>query len=280
MQASTNEPRSLLAVFARPDDEAFGTGGTLSHYARQGVRVGLVCATRGELGEISDPSLATPETLPQVRENELRCAAETLGISDLIFLGYRDSGMEGTAPNKHPDSYMNADADEVVGKLVCIIRELRPQVVLTFEPNGGYGHPDHKAIHRHTVAAVAAAGDGTQYPDQGAPWQPSRLFFTAIPRSVFAEMRDRMREHGIDTTQFDQFEANSWPDEEVHLTLDVSAEADRKWRSFLCHRTQFGTDMIFFKLPEDEIKQIMGKEHFALGWPEPAPDLKMHDFFE
>ena len=280
MSATTGEARSLLAIFAHPDDEAFGTGGTLSHYARQGVRIGLVCATRGEVGEIADPSLATPETLGQVRGGELQCAAEALGISDLIFLDYRDSGMEGTAENDHPDAYIKVESDEVVQKLVGIIRRLRPEVVLTFEPNGGYGHPDHKAIHRHTVAAVAAAGDASQYPDQGSPWQPSRLFYTAIPRTVFVEMRDRMEEYGIDTTEFNRFEAYGWPDDQVHLTLDVSEDTDAKWRSFQCHRTQFDPNGIFFRLPADVMKQIMSKEHFALGWPTPTPDLKLHDLFD
>lgn len=279
MPATPGESRSLLAIFAHPDDEAFGTGGTLAHYARQGVRVGLVCATRGEVGEIADPSLATPETLGKVREGELQCAADALGISDLIFLDHRDSGMEGTVENEHPDAFINADADKVIAKLVGIIRQLRPDVVVTFEANGGYGHPDHKAIHRHTVAAVAAAGDASQYIDQGVPWQPKRLFFTAIPRSTFVAMRDRMEEFGIDTSEFNSFEAHGWPDDQVHLTLDVSEDVDVKWKSFECHRTQFDPNGIFFRLPVDIMKQLMSSEHFGLGWPTPTPGLKLYDLF-
>ncbi len=197
---------SLLAVYAHPDDEAFGTGGTIARYAGEGVKTYLVCATRGEVGEISDPSLATPETLGQVREGELRCAAETMGVAELIFLDYRDSGMAGTDENRDPRAFINAPADEVIATLVTIIRRLRPQVVATFEPNGGYGHPDHIAIHRHTVAAFHAAGDGQYRPELGQSWQASRLFYTAIPRSFFIEMRQQLEALGEDTSEFDRFD--------------------------------------------------------------------------
>jgi LmbE family N-acetylglucosaminyl deacetylase len=156
---SAHKHSTILAVYAHPDDEAFTTGGVLAHYAAQGHRVALICATRGEVGEISDPALATAETLGQVREEELRCAANALGLSELIFLGYRDSGMAGTAENQHPEAFANAAAEEVVARLVGHIRRLQPDVVITFDPGGGYGHPDHIAAHRHTVAAFHAAAD-------------------------------------------------------------------------------------------------------------------------
>ena len=184
---------SLMAIYAHPDDEAFGTGGTISQYASEGVKVFLVSATRGEVGEISDPSLATPETLGCVREDELRCAAETMGVTRLVFLDYRDSGMVGTPENQDPRAFINASAEEVVPRLVSLIRSLCPEVIMTFEPNGGYGHPDHIAIHKHTVAAFHAAADPTCYPELGAPWQAKRLFYTAIPHSFFEDMRQQIR---------------------------------------------------------------------------------------
>ena len=119
--------QSLLAVYAHPDDEAFGSGGTIARYAAEGFCTYLVCATRGEVGEISDPSLATPETLGAVREGELRCAAETMGVAELIFLDYRDSGMVGTSENEDPRAFVNAPAEAVVQQLVSILRRLRPQ---------------------------------------------------------------------------------------------------------------------------------------------------------
>lgn len=276
------QQRYLLACFAHPDDEAFGTGGTLARYAAEGVRVILVCATQGEAGEIADPTLATPETLGQVRETELRCAAEALGISEVIFLGYRDSGMAGTPENQDPRAFVNAPAGEVVTRLVGIIRQVQPDVVITFEPNGGYGHPDHIAIHRHTVAAFHAAGDPARYLDQGAAWQPARLFYTAIPRSFFREMRDRMEALGLDIGEFARFEergVTGWPDEEVHVTLDVSATIEAKWAALQCHRTQFGPDHLFRRLPEEVIKEMMSREYFALAWPQPAPGLRLPGLF-
>lgn len=264
---------SLLAVFAHPDDEAFGTGGTLATYAAQGVEVTVVSATRGEAGEIADPTLAKMETLGQVRELELRCAAQVLGIEEPIFLGYRDSGMAGTPENEHPQAFIQVPVEEVVGHLVGIIRRIQPMVVITFEPSGGYGHPDHIAIHRHTVEAFHAAADPKRFVEQGAPWQACRLFFTAIPRSFFQEMRQKLEALGVDTTDFERFEkaGAGWPDEEVDVRLDVSEKIEAKWAAMQCHRTQFGPDSIFRRLPEDMGRQIMSYEHFALAWPEETP---------
>jgi N-acetyl-1-D-myo-inositol-2-amino-2-deoxy-alpha-D-glucopyranoside deacetylase len=273
---------SLLAVFAHPDDEAFGTGGTLATYAAQGIQVTLVSATRGEAGEIADPTLAKLETLGKVREHELRCASQVLGIEEPIFLDYRDSGMAGTPENEHPQAFIQIPAEEVVGRLVGIIRRIQPQVVITFEPNGGYGHPDHIAIHRHTVEAFRAAADPTRFIEQGVPWQAHRLFYTAIPRSFFQEMRQRLEALGVDTSEFERFEqaGAGWPDEDVHVRLDVGAQIDVKWAAMQCHRTQFGPDSIFRRLPEDMGKQIMSCEHFALAWPEDVPEQGLADLFD
>ena len=273
---------SLLAVFAHPDDEAFGTGGTLARYAEQGYKVYLVCATRGEAGEISDPSFATPENLGQVREQELRCAAETMGISELIFLDYRDSGMAGTPENDDPRAFDNAPAEEVVPRLVGIIRRLRPQVVVTFEPNGGYGHPDHKAIHRHTREAFHAAADGDLFPQQGPPWQATRLFYSAIPRSFFMDMRKQLKEMGEDITDYDIFEnaEAGWPDDQVNVRLDVSSTVEDKWDALNCHRTQFGPGNLFRRLPEDQVKKLMSWEYFALAWPKPENCQQLNSLFD
>lgn len=277
-----NKPRSILACYAHPDDEILGSGATVAMYAEEGVAVSLVCATRGEAGEIAD-NLATPETLPQVREAELLCSAETLGISDVSFLDYRDSGMEGTADNNHPNAFMNMPAAEVVPQLVAIIRRKRPDVILTFEPHGGYGHPDHIAIHRHTLAAYAAAADPNYRLDLGQAWQTARLFYPIVPRFLFQEMKQRMIAHGLDVSFFDDFEERrqpGWPDDQIHLTLDVSAYAAVKWAAFLCHRTQFGQDSLFRRLPEDEMHALFQREYFALARPEPEPGLQLSGLFE
>jgi len=274
--------QTLLAAYAHPDDEAFSTGGLLSQYAAAGVDIVLVCATRGEEGEISDPSFATHENLGEVRESELRCAAETMGVKQLYFLDYRDSGMEGTPENQDPRAFMNAPAEEVVAKLVGIIREVKPDVIVTFEPHGGYGHPDHIAIHNHTVAAFHAAADSNSHPNLGPAWQAKRLFYSAIPRSFFRRMIDKLKEVGEDVSDFERFEEDGrgWPDEMVNVTVDVSETVDAKWEALECHRTQFGPGNFFRKLPDKEVKQLMSREFFSLAWPEPEPAMQLSDLFE
>lgn len=277
-----NHHNSLLAVYAHPDDEAFSSGGTIAHNAADGVRTYLVCATRGEVGEISDPALATPETLGEVREGELRCAAETMGVAELIFLDYRDSGMAGAPENDDPRAFMRAPEEDVIRQLARIIRRLRPQAVATFEPNGGYGHPDHIAIHRHTVRAFHLAADPAYRPELGAAWQAERLFYSAIPRSFFQEMRQEMETFGLDTTDLDNFaeDAAGWPDEAVNVTIDVSASVEAKWQALHCHRTQFGPGNLFRRLPDERVKRLMSREYFSLAWPPTASDFRMGGLFD
>ncbi|RJP51843.1 MAG: hypothetical protein C4583_07850 [Anaerolineaceae bacterium] len=264
----TNASRPLLAVFAHPDDESFGTGGTLACYAAEGHRVALVCTTRGEVGEISDPSLATPQTLGRVREGELRAAARALGIQEVILLDYRDSGMDGTPENQDPRAFINAPEGEVVEHLTRIIRDLQPEIVLTFEPGGGYGHPDHIAISRYTTTAFHAASDSQRFPEAGPAFMPSRLFYTAIPTKFFAEMRARMEARGLDTSTLDQILLRpSFNDDLITALMDVAAYNEAKWNAINAHRTQFGPDNLFRRLPEDLVRELMSREYFSQAHP-------------
>ena len=183
----TSGEQRLLAVFAHPDDE-MGVGGTLAMCAARGVKVHLATATRGEVGMISDPSLATPETLGHVREQELRESCRIQGIEEPILLGYRDSGMEGTPDNDHPDSFNRADPGQAVGKLVDLIRELRPQVVVTFDSTGFYGHPDHVKIHHLTTDAFHKLTGGRD--------NAARLYYAIVPRRAFRRMAEQMQATG------------------------------------------------------------------------------------
>lgn len=273
---------TMLAVFAHPDDEVFGTGGTLKHYADLGMRIVLVCATRGEAGEISDPTLATPDTLAEVRENELRCAAEKLGIHELIFLDYRDSGMQGTAANDDPRCFYRAEPEEVTRKLTEIVRRIQPQVVVTFEPFGGYGHPDHIAAHLHTTAAFDAAGDPQRYPEAGPAFQPDRLFYAVIPMKFFLEMRAHMEQMGMDTSQWDAMEQEPrrFPDEKITTVIDVGQNAGIKWDAAKCHATQFGEDNLFNKMPDDLKLRMAQHEYFAQARPDPEGGAPKNDLFE
>lgn len=259
---------TILGCFAHPDDEIFGTGGTFSQYAEQGVDIYLVCATRGEAGEIAEPHLATQETIAQVREAELTCAAQTLGAQAPIFLGYRDSGMAGTPENDDPRAFINAPADAVVAQLVALMRRLRPAAVVTFDPKGGYGHPDHIAIHKHTVAAFAKAGDATFRPDLGAAWQPARLFYRAMSRTQFNTMRDVLTAAGLDGNFYTYLEKHGmiYDDADITLTVDVRPQTARKLQAIRCHATQFGPDHNWRRATLDMAEQVMGREQFVLAY--------------
>ena len=268
----TNRPRTtrrtLLAVFAHPDDESFGIGGTLARYAAEGVHVVLACATMGEAGKIHDPSLGTREQLAEIRGRELRCACDVLGISKLHLLGYRDSGMAGSQDNNDPRSLVQANPAEVVGKIVRVIRQARPQVVVTFEEGGGYGHPDHIAIHRHTVAAFQAAGNPSQYPEHLAMGLethfPQKLYFTALPRRFFRGFAQRLEEMGLEDRFADfDWESRGIPDELCTAEIDVSAYVDTKLQAFQCHRSQFLRNGPFGLLPPEVRWEFMSTECFS-----------------
>lgn len=261
----------MLGVFAHPDDE-MGVVGTLAMYAAQGAKVHLVCVTRGELGEISDPSLASRESLGKVREGELRKVCRILGIEEPFFLGYRDSGMPGTADNSHPASLNQADPAEVMGKLVRLIRQLRPQVVLTFDERGIYGHPDHLAIHRHTKEAFFLAGDKASYSEQFSrgisPFSPQRLYYFTIPRSRLRQMVQQMEAAGITMpSDFPDPEDIGTPDEEVTTAIDVSSYLELKRRATAAHRTQQGPNNPFAQLPEEALVPLFRTEFFHRAYP-------------
>src|SRR3990172_10089795 len=177
----TTNPKRLLAVLAHPDDETFGTGGTLALYARLGVEVHLVCATAGEVGE-APPDLKGFASVGEMRKSELRCAAQTLGLTQVHFLGYRDSGMPGSPDNLHPQALAAAPLEKVAREVAALIRRIRPQVVITFDPIGGYRHPDHIAIHNATVLAFEAAGDAARFPASLPAYRPARLYFHTFQR--------------------------------------------------------------------------------------------------
>ena len=260
---------SVLAVFAHPDDEGFGCGGTLAMLVARGARVTLVCATNGDVGEISDPALATTESLAQVRQDELRRAMEVTGVQDVRFLGYRDSGMAGTADNDHPRSLFQAMPGEVVGRLVDVIREVQPVVVITHDPSGGYGHPDHTTVYDRTTQAFSAAGDaGLRGSQEDGPklWNPRLLYYVCFPRSNFRRLWQQMLDAGI-TPPFASLDIDSIgsPDEDVTTVLDVSATVDIKIESLNCHRTQIDPNGPFAKLPENVMRETMSTEYFTLA---------------
>ncbi|MCO5246119.1 MAG: PIG-L family deacetylase [Anaerolineae bacterium] len=253
--APTDGGRVLLAVFAHPDDESFGPGGTLARYAAEGADVWLVCGTDGDAGTVDAEMLANYASTSQLRAAELCCAAQTLGLKGVDWLGYRDSGMAGSSDNQHPKSLYKAPMEEVVGKIVASIRRHRPQVIVCDNQFGGYGHPDHIAVH--TVGTRAAE-------------------LTPVPSVLWATMnRDRIREQMAgaaelmaelddadgDTPEMD--ETMGSPESLITHGVDVTATIDAKRRAMVAHASQISEDSWFLKMPADVFEMAFGHEWFV-----------------
>jgi LmbE family N-acetylglucosaminyl deacetylase len=183
----------LLWVLAHPDDESFGSAGTMAWARDAGLRTAYICATRGEAGGIREPELATRDTLGAIREHELRAAMARLSLSDLRLLGFRDSGMENTPDNDHPLALINQPSEVLLAHLVGHLRDMRPDTVITFGPDGVYGHPDHVCIGSITTQAVVLAADPSWHPNLYEPWRTNALYFASVPRErmlAFANQPD------------------------------------------------------------------------------------------
>lgn len=271
----------LLAIYAHPDDETFGIGGSMARYAARGIPITMLCATRGEVGEISPGTGATPETLGRFREEELRVAMGMLGVHDVRMMGFRDSGMQGTPENEDTRALVNAHPDAVVHMLVRSIRELRPEVIATWDASGGYGHPDHIAVHHHATAAFHAAGDASRYPTAGEPWQPKRLFYTAIPMREFIRVMEEMREAGADVPNVaeDGDMLADLPRVEPNCIIDVMEYVELKEQAMLSHRTQISDMDPFMKLPDEVRHRFFGKEYFYQAHPELPASTMLDDMF-
>ncbi len=244
-----------MAVHAHPDDEAIGTGGILARYAAEGVRTVLVTCTNGELGDApggvkpGEPGHDTEVVVP-LRRRELESSCEVLEVSHLELLGYHDSGMEGWPQNEAPESFWRTPVEEAAARLAHLMRSYQPQVVVTYDENGFYGHPDHIQANRVTLAAIAACGI------------PSKLYYTAVPRSRMLAFRDQMAAAGGEMGDVEDLPDVGTPDELVTTTVDVSAVAGRKYASLAAHASQ--SDNIFFlQMGEEVFSSVMGSESFV-----------------
>lgn len=266
----------LLACFAHPDDEAFPVGGALAAHAARGIPIRLITATLGEEGEIRQPGAATRATLGAVRQAELARAVRILGLHDHILLHYRDSGMAGDPANRHPNAFINAPPAVIIERLTHEIRRFRPQVVLTFDPAGLYGHPDHIAICQHTTAAFHRAADPDAYPQHLVPgitpWQPQRLFYSARPRGFRMEWAQTLRAEGIDFPLPDPHRAHDGaPPEDINLELDVSPWLELKMGCILSHRTQIAPDWPYDRASRTAANRILGREYYIRAHPPLTP---------
>jgi LmbE family N-acetylglucosaminyl deacetylase len=281
---SPDKNLTLLSVLAHPDDESFGMGGTLALYSRRGVAVHLVCATRGEVGEVEPHHLQGYKSIGELREDELRCAARKLGLAGVHFLDYRDSGMTGSPENQHPQALAAAPLDEVTARVACYIRMLRPQVVVTFDPIGGYRHPDHIAIHNATVKAFGAAGDPQAYPGEYPPYQPQKLYYHTFPRGVMEWAVRLMPLSGMDPRHFGKNKdvdlISLMPEKfPVHALVDYREVQAAKEAASACHASQgnMGTSN---KLLQWAFRLSANRDHYMRAYPPPQPRLRERDLFE
>ncbi len=244
---------TILAIFAHPDDEAFSVGGTLTHYARKGVRVVLACATRGEAGKITVPGMTVTD-LGQQREQELREACRALEIPEPIFLDYHDSGRYERTRHDDPLALMNVNVLDIETKVRDLISAVKPQVVLTFDPHGGYGHIDHLQMHRATSAAFFSTG----HLEYGGP---QRLYFTALTTEAAAGL-SRMGQN-LDPQVYGVSAGT------IALTMNVQPYASNKKAALAAHGTQMGATSLLGQMTPEERQQMeqrmLGTESFSIG---------------
>lgn len=272
----------LLAIFAHPDDESFGPGGTLARYAREGVDVHVCVVTDGAAGSYDEPMLAGYSNIAARRSDEMECAAKTLGVT-LHTLGYRDSGMEGSPDNKHAACLYQADLDEVARDLVRLIREVRPDVIITHDPTGGYFHPDHIRVNHAVTRAFSRAANPEAYPTLRAegyePWQPQRLYYAAMPRTYLRWAVRLLRLLRKDPTRFGRngdidLTHLGVPDEQIHVRLNIGPYLAIKDEASACHASQGGRSTIFGWLPAVVRRRLFGIETFTQAYP---PNPTAHD---
>ncbi len=280
---SSSKPsnRRLLAVFAHPDDESFGPGGTLALYARRGVDVHLICATRGEVGD-APADLNGFASIGEMREDELRRAASVLGLKAVHFLGYRDSGMPGSPDNHHPQALATASLNEVAQQMAGYIREIRPQVVITFDPIGGYRHPDHIAIHRATVEAFRMAGDPSWDINGLPPYSPQKLYYSTFSRRFLRGVVRLLPLLGQDPHRFGKnkdidLASLVESDFPIHATISIREVLRLKEQASACHASQGGG----FSGPVRWLQGWLGRnDTFMRAIPAAPPPHMERDLFE
>ena len=286
MSLEPARPDGLLLVHAHPDDECFSTGGLIAQSIAEGRRVDLVVCTGGEEGEVHDPALDPEEAKPRMREirtAELDCSVAALrgsgsGELQVHRLGYRDSGMKDSEANAHPESFCQADLDEATGRLVAVIREAQPAVMVTYDSNGNYGHPDHINAHRIAVAAMQAAADPSRFTDAGLAFAVVKFYEVAFNRDRWTTVLAEMKERGLklpwdmdaerESSESADEESFGRPEAEITTLLDVAAWAPAKMAAMECHKTQRQDFGWLLDLPDDLASRILSPESFVLTrWP-------------
>jgi N-acetyl-1-D-myo-inositol-2-amino-2-deoxy-alpha-D-glucopyranoside deacetylase len=268
-----DHPHRLLLVHAHPDDEVIATGGTMARYASEHALVTLVTCTLGEEGEIVVPRLRhlasdQDDQLGRHRVGELAAACEALGVADHRLLGgagrWRDSGMMGVATNDRPDCFWHADVDEAARDLVAVMREVRPQVVITYDENGAYGHPDHIQANRVTLAAFDRSADAGYAPELGESWQPAKLYYSAIGRSQFRAGMKALADRGIETGFGDVEPSFVIDDDLVTTAIDTADQLPAKVAALRAHESQIAMDDMLYAMADGGGRAMFATETFRL----------------
>lgn len=244
----------LMAVLAHPDDESLGCGGALARAAAEGVQTYLVTATHGQSGRYrglpqGDPGHPGPERLAGIRETELRAAALALGIREVTMLGYVDKELD------------RADPAEVIGRIAAEIRRTRPHVVMTFDPQGGYGHPDHIAISQFAGAAIIAAADPGHAPEAGAPHAVSKFYYFAWTRRLGEVYQAAFRKM-VSLVDGVEREASPWPDWAITTVIDTRDHWPTVWKAVSCHESQVSAYERLKNVSPDHHEAMWGWQHF------------------
>ncbi len=276
---------TLLAVLAHPDDESFGLGGTLARYAREGVDVHIAIATDGVAGSVAQGYEDTLAELVEVRTRELSAAVAVLG-GTVHMLGYRDSGYIGDPANEHPQAFINIDPRIPTAKVTALIRELRPQVVLTHDETGGYFHPDHIHCCKITTDAFFAAADPDQFPQIGPqPFQPQRLYYSALPNRMIKLFTTLIRLRGQDPTRMGRnhdidFTKLGIPRSRLHAHINYRRYWDLKRQASAEHPSQGGGTSNARALPDWIQRRFLATEYYIQAYPAPPEGYVIRDLFE
>jgi mycothiol S-conjugate amidase len=268
--SASGDPLSLLTVHAHPDDESSKGAGTLSRYSDEGVHTTLVCCTGGELGDIANPAMDRPEVkdnLAAVRSDELARATKVIGFSEVVMLGFRDSGMAGSEANSDVRCFHRAERAEAVARLVAVIRRVKPQVVITYgDDQQGYPHPDHLAVHEITEPAFDAAGDPAYRPDLGPAWQPKKLYYSAWARARMIAFHEAFAARDIKSPYDEKWFERPSADHRITTRINVANWYDRRCDALRAHATQIDPlSPFWFGLPDAEAAQIYPFEDFILA---------------
>lgn len=276
----TGDPLCLMTVHAHPDDEASKGAPTVAKYFSEGVRTVLVCCTGGEEGDLQNPLLREPgqpfhnkspeeerELIASIRPGELKNSTDAIGFSAVHMLGYRDSGMAGADSNNHPDCFHMADLDEATGRLVALIRQERPQVILTYnDDQRGYPHPDHLRVHDISVLAFERAGDPTWYPELGAPWQPSKMYYTLWAKDRITKVHEALLKKFGESPFDENWLKRPSQDHRITTRLHIAEFLRARTESLLAHATQVDpTSKWWFGLDDNELAQVYPWEDWILA---------------